>query len=143
MFRSSTIPISRELIERLGYFYKYEAALPREVYQFIVLTPPNAPAWLSYGRIMSPRRGRAGLDESVDPFDRRGSEELSCAVRVVAERRMPRSPIARFPRRSRRASSESFGVQGLIEIVTLCGFYTLTAMVNVCFDVPLPHRAQF
>jgi hypothetical protein len=31
-------------------------------------------------------------------------------------------------------------VTGLLEIVTLCGFYGLIGMVNVCFDVPLPGK---
>ncbi len=35
---------------------------------------------------------------------------------------------------------QSFGLDGLIEIVTLCGFYGLIGMVNVCFDVPLPPK---
>ena len=30
-------PELARLIEKLGYFYKYESALPRDVYQFIVL----------------------------------------------------------------------------------------------------------
>ena len=33
---------------------------------------------------------------------------------------------------------KAFGIPGLLEIVTLCGFYGLIGMVNVCFDVPLP-----
>ena len=33
---------------------------------------------------------------------------------------------------------QRFGLKGLIEIVTLCGFYTLIGMVNAGFDVPLP-----
>ena len=31
-------PHLAQLVERLGYYLKYESALPREVYQFIVLT---------------------------------------------------------------------------------------------------------
>ena len=33
-----------------------------------------------------------------------------------------------------------FGMHGFIEIVTLCGYYTLIGMINTCFDVPLPNR---
>jgi hypothetical protein len=36
----------------------------------------------------------------------------------------------------------AFGIPGLLEIVTLCGFYGLIGMVNACFDVPLPAPAK-
>ena len=29
-------------------------------------------------------------------------------------------------------------MHGFLEIVTLCGFYTMIGMVNACLDVPLP-----
>jgi hypothetical protein len=35
-----------------------------------------------------------------------------------------------------------FGLHGFIEIVTLCGFYTLMAMVNACFDGPCRNVGQ-
>jgi hypothetical protein len=36
----------------------------------------------------------------------------------------------------------AFGIPGLLEIVTLCGFDGLIGMVNVCFDVPPPSPAK-
>jgi thiamine pyrophosphate-dependent acetolactate synthase large subunit-like protein len=71
----------------------------------------------------------------------RKADELAPALR---HRRQDGSNRRHADRAVRRAANviERFGVQGLIEIVTLCGFYTLTAMVNAGFDVPSPHRTQ-
>ena len=64
-FRSSTIPNSRDSSSSWGYFYKYESALPREVYQFIVLTiaKRSGVAFVWEDHVAAARS--AGLDESV------------------------------------------------------------------------------
>ena len=58
-------PKLARLIEQLGYFYKYESALPREVYQFIVLTiaKRSGVAFVWEDHVAAARS--AGLDESV------------------------------------------------------------------------------
>ena len=29
----------------------------------------------------------------------------------------------------------------LLELVTLCGYYTMIGMINNCFDVPMPNES--
>ncbi len=136
-------PELAQLIERLGYFYKYESALPREVYQFIVLTiaKRSGVAFVWEDHVAAARS--AGLDESVIHSIAAGAESFPAPFGVVAETIGVAFAYRSIPTALQASVIESFGVQGLIEIVTLCGFYTLTAMVNVCFDVPLPQGRNF
>ena len=134
-------PRLAKLIEQLGYYYKYELALPREIYQFVVLilAKRSAVAFVWDDHVASARA--AGLADNVidaikigntvfaDPFDM-VSQIADCAF---AYRSIPRALQDRAVAR--------FGLHGLIEIVTLCGYYSMMAMVNGCFDVPLPNRA--
>ncbi len=46
-------PRLAKLIEQLGYYYKYESTLPREIYQFVVLILAKRSASPSCGTIMS------------------------------------------------------------------------------------------
>lgn len=85
----------------------------------------------------------AGLDESVIHSIAAGAESFPAPFGVVAETIGVAFAYRSIPTALQASVIESFGVQGLIEIVTLCGFYTLTAMVNVCFDVPLPQGRNF
>jgi 4-carboxymuconolactone decarboxylase len=43
---------------------------------------------------------------------------------------------------SYEAASELLGNQGLVELVALCGYYTLVSFVLNAFDVPLPPGAE-
>ncbi len=68
-----------------------------------------------------------GSKAFAEPFDL-VSQIVDCAF---AYRSIPQALQDRIVGR--------FGLHGLIEIVTLCGYYSMMAMVNGCFDVPLPH----
>ena len=37
---------------------------------------------------------------------------------------------------------ELYGVQGLLEVVTLCGFYQMVGEITQAFDVPLPEHTK-
>jgi 4-carboxymuconolactone decarboxylase len=131
-------PELARLIERLGYYYKYESALPRDVYQFVVLmiAKRSGVAFEWNDHIAAARA--AGLPEAViDMFGVQGArfpapfstvgETMDCAF---AYRSVPATLQDEVIRR--------YGVKGLIEIVTLCGFYSIMGMVNACFDVASP-----
>ena len=68
----------------------------------------------------------AGATDVPSPFDI-VTETMDCAF---AYRSIPSGLQDQIVQR--------FGLKGLIEIVSLCGFYTLIGMVNAGFDVPLP-----
>jgi 4-carboxymuconolactone decarboxylase len=125
-------------IEQLGYYYKYEATLPRDVYQFIVLVfSKHSDIAFEWADHIAAARA-AGLSDEIiadiaegktafpEPF---GSVRacMGCALDYQS-----------IPQPLQDKIIQTFGIPGLLEIVTLCGFYGLIGMVNVCFDVPLP-----
>ena len=116
-------PQLARLIEQLGYYYKYESALPRDVYQFVVLilAKRSGVAFVWNDHVAAARA--AGLSDDV--ID--GIKACAFAYRSIPPA-LQDKVVGRF------------GLHGLIEIVTLCGFYSMMGMVNGCFDVPLPGR---
>lgn len=128
------------LIERLGYYYKYESRLPRDVYQFVVLVSANrsgtAFEWADH--IAAARA--AGLAEDLINSIKAGAEDFPAPFDLVHQLADCAFAYRSIPPELQAAAVAKFGLHGLIEIVTLCGFYALMAMVNGCFDVPLPHR---
>ena len=135
-------PELAKLIERLGYYYKYQSALPRDVYQFVVLkiARRSGVAFVWADHVEAARS--AGLDESVIHAIGADAGSFPAPYDIVARTIDVAFAYRSIPPELQASVIERFGLHGLIEIVTLCGFYTLTAMVNACFDVPLPHRTR-
>src|SRR5208283_5010900 len=84
----------------------------------------------------------AGLSESLIDSIAAGAAGVPAPYDIVAGTIDAAFANRSIPQALQARVIERFGVPGLIEIVTLCGFYTLIGMVNVCFDVPLPRRAH-
>lgn len=125
-------------IEQLGYYYKYEATLPRDVYQFLVLSfSKHAGIAFEWADHVDAAR-KSGLPDNVisaiadgkQPFPEPYDAVRKCMGCALGYKSIP-EPL-------QNQIIELFGLDGLIEIVTLCGFYGLIGMVNICFDVPLP-----
>lgn len=134
-------PQLAKLIEQLGYYYKYESALPRDIYQFIVLNIAKRSGVVFVWADHVAAARSAGLAESVIEAISSGAGGFPSPYDMVAETVDAAYAYRSIPEALQADVVARFGLHGLIEIVTLCGFYTLTAMVNACFDVPLPHRA--
>lgn len=134
-------PHLAELIERLGYYYKFESQLPRDVYQFVVLVSAKrsgvAFEWADH--IAAARA--AGLSEDLINDVQAGGRDFAAPFDLVHRLTDCAFAYRSIPPALQGAAIAEFGLHGLIEIVTLCGFYALMGMVNGCFDVPLPHRA--
>jgi 4-carboxymuconolactone decarboxylase len=135
-------PELARLIEQLGYYYKYKSALPRGVYQFIVLTiaKRSGVAFVWADHVEAARA--AGLPETVIDSIGAGTPASAPPFDIVAETIDCAFAYRSIPLGLQESAVARFGLNGFIEIVTLCGFYTLMAMVNACFDVPMPHRGQ-
>jgi 4-carboxymuconolactone decarboxylase len=133
-------PELARLIEQLGYYYKYESRLPRDVYQFVVLVlaKRSGVAFVWADHVASARA--AGLPEDVIRGIEAGAEEFAAPLDMVHRLTDCAFAYRSIPSALQDAAIARFGLHGLIEIVTLCGFYALVAMVNGCFDVPLPPR---
>jgi 4-carboxymuconolactone decarboxylase len=127
-------------IEQLGYYLKFESELPRDVYQFVVLTFAKRVGvefeWVDH---IGPAR-KAGLTEEIIAALESGSGEIPeryatvgrCMDIVMSYQSIPDTMQSRIV--------ELYGIKGLIEIVVLCGFYSIIGMVNMSFDVPLTAR---
>jgi 4-carboxymuconolactone decarboxylase len=133
-------PHLAELIERLGYYYKFESQLPRDVYQFVVLVSARrsgvAFEWADH--IAAARA--AGLSEELIDGVQAGAENFAAPFDLVHRLTDCAFAYRSIPMELQDDAVARFGLHGLIEIVTLCGFYALMGMVNGCFDVPLPHQ---
>lgn len=127
-------------IEQLGFFYKYEGSLPRDVYQFVVLilAKRSGVAFVWDDHVASARA--AGLAEALIDAIATGSGTFAAPFDMVHQLTDCAFAFRSIPAGLQDAAIARFGIPGLIEIVTLCGYYTMMAMVNGCFDVPLPQR---
>lgn len=135
------IDVKTERTERLGHYLKFESVLPRDIYQFVVLSSARRAGvefeWVDH--IEAARN--AGLTEEIISALESGPRSLPapyatvshCMEIVTSYRSIPDSLQARI--------IELHGIRGLlIEIVVLCGFYGLIGMVNTSFDVPMATR---
>lgn len=132
-------PELAQYIERLGYFYKYESKLPRDVFQFVVLALAirSNVAFIWDDHVASAQA--AGLPDDIIDAIKTKSTTFAPPYDGVYAATDCAFQFKSIPTDLQNRVIAQFGMHGLIEIVTLCGFYTMIGMVNICFDVPLPH----
>jgi 4-carboxymuconolactone decarboxylase len=123
-------------VEELGFFLKFEGALPRTIYQFIVLTIARATGagFESQDHIAHARA--AGLPEAV--IDCIGSERTAGLPQPYA---LVQAILAKttawqvVPDELQAQAVAQWGKPGLVEIVVLSGFYQMFAAINQGFGV--------
>jgi 4-carboxymuconolactone decarboxylase len=123
-------------VEELGFFLKFEGALPRTIYQFIVLTIARATgaAFEWHDHIAHARA--AGLPDAV--IDCIGSERAAALPRPYA---LVHAILAKtmawqvVPDDLQTQAVAEWGKHGLVEIVVLSGFYQMFAAINQGFDI--------
>jgi 4-carboxymuconolactone decarboxylase len=126
-------------VEELGFFLKFEGALPRTIYQFIVLTIARATgaAFEWHDHIAHARA--AGLPDAV--IDCIGSERIAALpqpyalVHAILAKTMAWQVV---PDELQAQAVAEWGKHGLVEIVVLSGFYQMFAAINQGFDVQPP-----
>jgi len=94
-------------------------------YEWVKHTPPARAAGLSGKVIEAIRAGRA--EQELTDTQKAVIDAAAC---VLGKRSIPQ------PLQDRLVAA--LGLQGLIELVVLCGFYQMIAGVIFAFDVPLP-----
>jgi 4-carboxymuconolactone decarboxylase len=130
-------------VEELGFFLKFEGALPRPIYQFIVLTIARATgaAFEWHDHIAHARA--AGLPDAV--IDCIGSDRTASLPRPYA---LVHAILAKtmawqvVPDDLQAQAATEWGKRGLVEIVVLSGFYQMFAAINQGFDVRPPPRTD-
>lgn len=126
-------------IEELGFFLKFEGALPRTIYQFIVLTVARSTgaAFEWHDHIVHARA--AGLPEDV--IDCIGSGRTAtlpqpyALVHEILDKTLAWQVV---PDELQAQAVAQWGKHGLVEIVVLSGFYQMFAAINQGFDIRPP-----
>jgi 4-carboxymuconolactone decarboxylase len=123
-------------IEELGFFLKFEGVLPRPAYQFIVLTVAHATGAAFEWHDHVEHALAAGLPRDV--VDAIGSGRTAALpqpyslmgailAKTMAWQRVPDDLQAR--------AAALWGVEGVVEIVVVSGFYQMFAAINQGFDI--------
>lgn len=132
-------PELAQLIERLGYYLKFESKLPRDAYQFIVLCIARRTGvpfvWIDHEGSARAAGLKEPLMNAILRDDRASIPEPYSLILKTLDAVMEFRSI---PEQLQGETIKTYGVQGLIEIVTLCGFYQLVGQITQAFDVPLP-----
>ena len=123
-------------IEELGFFLKFEGALPRTIYQFIVLTISRATgaAYEWHDHIAHARA--AGLPEAViDSIGTDGAVALPKPYALAQAILDKTTTWQVVPDDLQAQAVAEWGKKGLVEIVVLSGFYQMFAAINQGFDI--------
>jgi 4-carboxymuconolactone decarboxylase len=126
-------------VEELGFFLKFEGALPRMIYQFIVLTIARATgaAYEWHDHIAHARA--AGLPEDViDGIGADRAAELPQPYALVHAILQKTTRWQVVPDELQAQAAAQWGTHGLVEIVVLSGFYQMFAAINQGFDIRPP-----
>jgi 4-carboxymuconolactone decarboxylase len=136
----SNYPDLARYVERLGFFLKYESELPRDLYQFVVLEVGRQSGVEFIWRDHVAAARAAGLPEAVITAVAAGATSLPSPYHLVRTLMDSAFRYQSIPHDVQDSAVAEFGMDGVLEIVTLCGFYTMIGMVNTCFDVPVPAK---
>lgn len=130
-------PELARLIEQLGYCLKFDGKLPRDAYQFIVLSMARrngvAFAWQDHLSAAREAGLSENLIESILKSDRGSIPRPYSAILDVMDVVLEFKSI---PENLQNEMIELYGVQGVLEMVTLCGFYQMVGEITQAFDVP-------
>ena len=123
-------------IEELGFFLKFEGALPRTVYQFIVLTVARATgAGFEWQDHIAHARAAGLPDAVIDAIASGAGAALPEPYRLahaILEKTLAWQVV---PEDLQAQAAAAWGKPGLIEIVVLSGFYQMFAAINQGFDI--------
>ncbi len=132
-------PELAQLIERLGYYLKFEGKLPRDAYQFVVLSIARkigvAYEWLDH---QASARAAGLSDTLIDAVLKVDRDAIHHPYSVILDTIDAALELKSVPQKVQDEMIKLYGVQGLLEIVTLCGFYQMVGEITQAFDVPLP-----
>lgn len=129
-------------IERLGYYLKFEGKLPRDAYQFIVLSIARrigvAFEWVDH---LAPAIAAGLSDALIEAVLKADRTTIPHPYSVILDTLDVVLEFKSIPENIQNEMINIYGVQGLLEVVTLCGFYQMVGEITQAFDVPLPQNA--
>jgi 4-carboxymuconolactone decarboxylase len=126
-------------VEELGFFLKFEGVLPRPIYQFIVLTVAHATGAAFEWHDHVEHALAAGVpQEIVDAIGDGRTQTLPppyALLAAILAKTMAWQPL---PNDLQEQAASQWGVEGLVEIVVVSGFYQMFAAINQGFDIRPP-----
>lgn len=133
-------PALAGLVGDLGEYLRFDAALPGDIRELAILITARAVAQPFEWVMHAPIARQAGLPEAVIELIRSRGELSALAPKYAGAARVVRHVLAResVPQELQDKVQAELGVDGLVELVVLAGFYQLIAAVLFSFDVPLP-----
>ena len=123
-------------VEELGFYLKFEGALPRPVYQFDVLSVARATGAAFEWKDHLQHALDAGLSHDVvDAVGSGRTEGLPPPFALAHEILTKTLAWHALPLELQARAAAEWGDRGLVEIVVLSGFYQMFAAINAGFDI--------
>ncbi len=131
-------------VSDLGTYLRFgSSALPGDMRELVILWAARqcraGYEWIKHAAVAR----RVGLPEPVIEAIRQGGRPigLSPAQEGALDAAEAVLALQSVPQAAQDALIAAVGIEGLIEVVVLCGFYRMIAGVVFAFDVPLPDAA--
>src|SRR3954470_6739774 len=126
-------------IEELGFFLKFEGALPRTIYQFIVLTIARTTgAGFEWQDHIEHARAAGLPPEVIDCIASAHTAALPEPYALVHAMLTKTMDWQLVPDDLQARAAAEWGKHGLVEIVVLSGFYQMFAAINQGFGIGIP-----
>lgn len=131
-------------IEELGFFLKFQGHLPREIYQFVVLSVAReTKAAFEWDDHVEHAKAAGVPEEIIEMVRTRGiSGTYQRPYQIAAQVLEATLVWQNIPEKAQTAAIKNFGMYGFIEIVVLSGFYQMFSAINKGFDISLNQIIQ-
>lgn len=133
-------PSLAEPVAAVGEHLRFRSALPGDIRELAILMTARSVDQPFEWAMHAPVARSAGLPEDVIEHVRRRGDVRALPARYVDAARVVQHVLAfeSIPADLQAAVQRDLGVEGLIELAVLPGYYRLIAGVLFAFDVPLP-----
>jgi 4-carboxymuconolactone decarboxylase len=127
----------------LGRVLRFESSIERRLLEVAIITIgahwKAEFEWWAHSRMALDHGVAAAVVEAIGrgedpPFESEDERTVHTVARQLAE-------TGRVDEDAYRGARDLLGDQGLVELVALCGYYTLVSYLLNAFDVPLPAGA--
>ena len=133
-------PKALKHIGRLGTYLRFEGALPDDIREIIILYVSKklncGYEWIKH----EPYAIKAGISEEIINKIKAGKPHSEFNNRISQAMQIADCVLNRIsiPDELHNSVEKELGTKDLIELVILCGFYSLIASFTLAFDVPMP-----
>jgi 4-carboxymuconolactone decarboxylase len=125
-------------IEELGFYLKFEGHLPRNVYQFVVLSVAcQTGAAFEWADHVEHARAAGVPEPVIETLHTQGvlKGSFPAPYTLAAQILAVTLPWKNIPEEVQAAAISAYGMEGFIELVVLSGFYQMFSTINEGFDV--------